>query len=94
MKSPYGIAKELGISPQAVYKKLTDEFIIQLDNHIQPNEKGGYLLDAEGERLLKGLFSPVEQPTIKLIEPAKQVNQPLLNQLNIENDFLRKRIEI
>ena len=91
MKSPYKIAREIGVSPQAVYKKLTKEFINKLNNHIQRKESGKYLLDDVAERVLKELFNqtiqPVEQPKIESVE------QPLLNQLNSENSFLRQRVE-
>lgn len=91
-KSPYKIAKELGVSPQAVYKKITEEFINELNNHIQHNEEGKYLLDDVAEKELKKMFSPVEQPVKQPID--EQVNQPLLNQLMSENNFLRQRIEL
>ena len=91
MKSPYKIAREIGVSPQAVYKRLTEEFINKLDNHIQRKENGKYLLDDVAERVLKELFNqvvqPVQQPNIESVE------QPLLNQLNNENSFLRQRVE-
>jgi chromosome segregation ATPase len=87
MKSPYRIAQEIGVSPQAVYKRLTPEFIRQLNNHIKRNEKGKYLLDEEAEKAVKALFNAVEQLDQQTDE------QPLLNQLNSENAFLRQRVE-
>ena len=91
MKSPYQIAKEIKVSPQAVYKKLTDEFNNQFNDHIQRTEKGKYLLDEVAEQALKELFNQVVQPVQQqTIEP---VQQSLLNQLNTENSFLRARIE-
>jgi len=103
MKSPYQIAKELSVSPQAVYKRLTDEFNNQFNNHIQRTPTGQYKLDAVAERGLKALFNPaiepVQQPTIEpvqqpAVEVVEPVQQPLLNQLNSENSFLRTRIEL
>ena len=91
MKTPYKIAKEIGVTPQAVYNKLTPEFIIPLNNHIQRNEKGKYSLDAVAEGKLKGLFNLLVQP----IEQSNElVEQALLNQLNSEIAFLRKQVEI
>jgi hypothetical protein len=91
VKSPYQIAKELKVSPQAVYKKLTDAFNNQFNNHIQRTEKGKYLLDEVAEQALKDMFNKLVQPVQQQnIEP---VEQPLLNQLNTENSFLRTRIE-
>jgi hypothetical protein len=91
MKTPYKIAKEIGVTPQAVYNKLTPEFTTLLSNHIQRNEKGKYSLDAVAEGKLKGLFNLLVQPIEQTIEP---VEQALLNQLNSENAFLRKQVEI
>jgi len=100
MKSPYKIAKELKVSPQAVYKRMTDEFNNKFNNHIQRTPQGKYLLDGVAEKALKGLFrlvvEPVEQPTIEPVkQPVKQRSDShLLNQLNNENNFLRTRIEV
>ena len=92
MKSPYQIAKELNVSPQAVYKRMTSEFINQYSNHIQRTEKGKYKLDEVAEEGLKVLFNQIIQPVQQQnIEPEEQ---PLLNQLNSENSFLRSRIEV
>ena len=98
MKSPYQISKELGVSPQAVYKRMTDEFNNQFNNHIQRTSKGKYKLDAVAELALRSLFNQVQQPEFNsCIEPVQQpkeeVQQPLLNQLNSENTFLRSRVE-
>jgi myosin heavy subunit len=79
------------VSPQAVYKKLTKEFINKLDNHIQLKESGKYLLDDVAERDLKELFNQTIQPVEQL--KIESVEQPLLNQLNSENSFLRQRVE-
>ena len=98
MKSPYQIAREIGVTPQAVYKKLTNEFTNSLKDHIQRLENGKYLLDETAERTLKLLFNQVEHK----IEQSDnnqvgQIEQPLLNrlnsQLNSENSFLRTRVE-
>ena len=75
------------MSPQAVYKKLTDEFINQFNNHIQRTTEGKYLLNEVAETALKELFNQV-------VQPHQQVQQqPLLNQFKIENSFLRDRVE-
>ena len=92
MKSPYQIAKEIGVSPQAVYKKLTDDFNIQLNNHIQRTSSGRYLLDSVAEEFLKGLFNQDEQPVVQ--SGIEHVEQLLFNQLHNENSFLRQRIEV
>jgi len=92
MKTPYQIAKELNVSPQAIYKRLTYEFNNQFNNHIQRTQKGRYLLDEVAAQGLKDLFNQVQQSVQQqTIEP---VVQPLLNQLNTENVFLRQRIDV
>lgn len=95
MKSPYKISKEIGVSPQAVYKKLDSQFIKQYATHIQRGSNGKYLLDVDAEMALKGLFDQVEQPVQQSIEQSvvQLVDQQLYNQLKDENNFLRKRIE-
>ncbi|MCL2593377.1 MAG: hypothetical protein FWD82_08455 [Defluviitaleaceae bacterium] len=92
MKSPYKISQEIGVSPQAVYKKLTNEFINKFNNHMQRKEKGKYLLDEVAEKALKELFNQIVQPVQQ--ENIEQIQQPLLNQLNSENMFLKARIEM
>jgi len=91
MKSPYQIAKELKVSPQAVYKRMTDEFTNQYSNHIQRSAKGKYKLDEVAEKGLKDLFNQVAQPVKQYYND--QVEQSLLNHLTIENSFLRSRVE-
>jgi hypothetical protein len=93
MKTPYQIAKELKVSPQAVYKRLTDEFINQVGYHIQRTEKGRYLLDEFAEQKLKNLFGQVQQPSLNQFDPLYKIEQSLLNQLHTENAFLRARVE-
>jgi len=91
LKSPYKISKEVGVSPQAVYKKLTDEFINQFNNHIQRTTEGKYLLNDVAETALKELFNHVVQPVQQ--HKVELVEQQLLNQLSTENSFLRDRVE-
>ncbi len=92
MKSPYQIAKELNVSPQAVYKKLTSEFTDKLTNHIQRTPEGKYSLDEVAEKALKNRFNQVAQQMQQ--HTVESIEQQLLNQLNTENKFLRERIEV
>jgi|GEM_PF-3163675 len=94
MKSPYQIAKELKVSPQAVYKRMTDEFNNQYEDHIERAQSGKYKLDAVAEEALKELFNQVKQPLQQHdMQPIEQPTQSLVNQLNTENEFLRVRVE-
>ncbi|MCL1883015.1 MAG: hypothetical protein FWF81_04585 [Defluviitaleaceae bacterium] len=94
MKTPYQIAKELKVSPQAVYKRMNDKFNNQYAENIQRTTKGTYVLDGIAEEALKGLFNkdiqPSQQPTI---EPDEQRLSDSLNLLHSENTFLRARVE-
>jgi len=94
MKSPYKIAKELNVSPQAVYKRMSEQFNNEFNNHIQRTTTGQYKLDDVAERALKALFNQVVEPVEDLVvEPVEQLNESLLNQMNSENSFLRARVE-
>jgi len=94
MKTPYRIAQELGVSPQAVYKKLTADFLKQYAEGIevvQYKTKGGskpkYRLDLAAERALKNSFNSVQQ----LVD--EKVEYSLLNQLNSEIAYLRQKLD-
>jgi hypothetical protein len=62
MKSAYQIAKDLGITPQAIYKRIFKPAILkQLEGHY---EKVGRIhkFDEEAEKIIKELYNPVVQP--------------------------------
>jgi predicted DNA-binding protein YlxM (UPF0122 family) len=102
VKSPYQIAKELNVSPQAVYQKI-DRMQETLNKYIQRRGKK-MLIDEQGESLIKSSFpNNVEQvieqlkaSSLDTIEQAKlnTVEQVLNKQLNTENSFLRARVEV
>jgi len=103
MKSPYQVAKEIGVTPQAVYKRLTPELLNQLGKHIQLKENGKYLLDVVAEGFLKSQFNKVVQTPIEIaepetIEPVEQNKTQKEGQVTSvhdrEIDFLRARIEV
>jgi hypothetical protein len=96
MKTPYKISKELGVSPQAVYKKITDEFNNQFNNHMQKYDNGKLLLDEVAEQALRALFEKTIEPTIEpVVEPTiEPVVQQLLNQKDAEISYLRLRVEV
>jgi len=98
MKSPYQIAKECGVSSQAVYQKI-DRMKEQLTPHIQRDGKK-ILLNIQGENLLKSTFLNIVEQDIKQekkkIEYSieQSIEQGLLKQLNIENEYLREQNKI
>jgi len=94
MKTPYAIAKELNVSPQAVYKKLTPSFLSQQGENIETvvydtksGKKSKYRLNATAEQVLKQTFGAVVQSVDELVD------EKLLNQLNSEITFLRSQVE-
>jgi len=92
-KSAYKIAHELGVTPQAVYKRLTPELLNQLSDHIVKPGDNKIRFYPEGERIVKELFNHVVEPVVQpSIEP---VQQPLLNQYDSEIvELLKKNIDI
>jgi len=100
-KSAYQIAKEVGVTPQALYKRLTNTVLNQLADHMQRGEgkQKGYRFDEEGERAIKALFGVDDtiQPTIEPdIQPfgehvGQPVGEPLYNIMQGQLDFLRSQ---
>jgi hypothetical protein len=85
MKSAYKIAKEIGITPQAIYKRLTPEFIQAQQPHV--NEKDGKtLFDEYAEQDIKRMFNRVEQPK----ENAKNVQQPSIEFVVQPNEIIEQ----
>jgi len=74
MKSVIQIAREINISPQAIYKrfKAHPELIEELQQHI--TFEGGMKFDAEGETAVKTLFNGKNKEVDNQVE--KVVNQP------------------
>lgn len=96
LKSPYRLAKEIGVTNQAVYKKINGALSNQLDNHIQRTSNGKILLDAAAEEIIRQSFQevvqPIEQP---IVQPSiSPLDNRLDSHLLQENSFLRQRIEM
>ena len=60
MKSAYRIAKEIGVTPQAIYKRLTPDFKAQLANHIV-KKNNITLFDDIAEQQIRQAFNKVDQ---------------------------------
>jgi hypothetical protein len=90
MKSAYQIAKEIGVTPQAVYKKLTPELLNQLANNVVQLDSG-YRFNEEGEWRIKGIFGI--EPTIEpVVEPVVEpVQQQLISWLQSELEKANQR---
>ena len=84
MKSLNAIAKEIGVSPQAVYKKVSTGLLNQLNIEFKL-VRGGIRLNDAGVEAVKALFvstveQPVEQPLNNEIEYLRSQNEMLLRQ--------------
>ena len=60
MKSAYRIAKEIGVTPQAIYKRLTPDFKAQLAEHIV-KKNNITLFDDIAEQQIKQAFNKIDQ---------------------------------
>ena len=97
MKSAYKIAKEIGVSPQAIYKRLTTDFKAQLADHIEENGNKT-LFDEIAEQQIKRAFNkadqaigigdvkqPVDEPVYRLVEqPSIQLHTNGSSTLDID----------
>ena len=97
MKSAYQIAKEIGVSYQAVYKRLTPELMDRLSDHVQQRKKKKYF-DEYAEAAIKAIYKPVNERTRQADEPVnertRQADESLFNRLSIqlhgEIEYLRR----
>jgi hypothetical protein len=84
MRSVSEIAKDLRITPQAVYKKVHNQLKNELKGHVHKDGKGKTLIDEEGEQIIKGSLNRDSQPF------KQPDSQPGENQLNNEFVLLLK----
>lgn len=90
MKTVAEIAKELQVTPQAVYKRL-NLFNNRFKTHIHKGLKGEKLLDADGESILKEMFRPAE--TTSSTTDDKLFINSLLEQLKVKDQQLQEKDE-
>jgi CTP-dependent riboflavin kinase len=102
MKTPYQIAKELGVSSQAVYQKI-ERMQEKLEPYIQREDKK-MQIDQQGEELLKSTFTkPSEQENMQVnvartlaqddTNVERRAEQCLLKQLTVETEYLREQVK-
>lgn len=77
MKSPYQIAKEIGVSHQSVYRRLETTLRNEMQGHVHTSEKGKMLIDADGEEIIRNSFAKQEET---------------VSQSETEVEFLRKQV--
>ena len=91
MKSVNQIAREIELSPQAIYKRLKSypELIEELGSHV--TFKGGMKFDSEGELAVKSLFLGKDVPSLN------QVDNQVLNRVdNVVNlvELVDKQVDL
>lgn len=102
MKKIIEIARELGITPQAVYKKINKQLSKELETHVHKGEKNELLIDEEGQAIIKNsVKSNVIKPTRSRlvtnyeaqIETLLKRNNELQQELNQERKYSHEQIE-
>lgn len=91
MKSISEIARELKITPQAVYKKVNNQLKTKLKNHIHKDASGKTLIDEDGQAIIKLSVLRSSQPV------ENQSSQSVVNQIEQENELfnlLKEQLKI
>lgn len=101
MKTVSELAKELNVTPQAIYKRLNKTLKTELKRHVQTDESGKKVITSDGVALIKRSFeqdlnafktdSKQEQPEI--IEHMKQEIEYLRKQLSQKDELIAKKDE-
>lgn len=60
MKKVSEVAKELGVSPQSIYKRINNTFKQRLKEHVHKDEGGKTLIDTEGIEIIRESFKPTD----------------------------------
>ena len=74
------VSKQIGVSPQAVYKKINKTFVNELKDYIS-NESGKTLIYDEGLKILKDSFK------------STNVNQQLKNGSTMDNNTYQELVK-
>lgn len=84
MKTVAEIAKEIGVTPQAVYKRINNQLKTSLKGSLNKGLKGETLLDVDGERIIKEAFKPVDNQFKQPVD--NQFINGLMNQLKVKDE--------
>lgn len=95
MKTVSEIAKEIGVTPQAVYKRLNNQLKTSLKGRLHKGLKGETLIDADGERIIKESFKQVVKPFNETSSTTvdKQFINSLMEQLKVKDQQLQEKDE-
>lgn len=105
MKTVSELAKELGVSPQAIYKRINDTLKVDLNKHIQKDKRQRTVITTTGEELIKRSFEHVQtaietdsnrvQTAFKegLNEKLESVQNERLQEFKEQVDRLNKELE-
>ena len=103
MKKVSELAKELGVSPQSIYKRINKTFKQQLKQHVHKDESGKTLIDSGGEEIIKRSFKrkddePFNEPFTDTFKEflVKQVEEKdrQISELMKQNESLTNKLEI
>ena len=86
MKTVSEIAKEMGVSPQAVYKKINGSMGAELKKHLHKDKRGRTVIDSTGARLLMGKGSAKDPSSTKQKKPVDNSMSTLLMEQLREKD--------
>jgi len=99
MKKVSELAKELGVSPQSIYKRINKTFKQQLKQHVHKDESGKTLIDSGGEEIIKRSFKRKDdEPFTDTFKEflMKQVEEKdrQISELMKQNESLTNKLEI
>ena len=89
MKTVAQVAKELQVTPQAIYNRINKTFKTELKQHVKKDNGGKTVISEAGVELIKRSF---EQVLNEFETGFKQVETDIAEHLRQENEYLRKQL--
>ena len=93
MKSISTLARELKVSPQAVYKKVNNQLSTKLKGHVH-KENGKTVIDEDGEKIIRESFiQSVDNEFNSVENQANQLIQVLQQQLAAKDQQIENLLQ-
>lgn len=89
MKTVSELAKEIGVTPQAIYKRINKTLKTELKQHVKKDNSGKIVIAIDGVDLIKRSF---EQDLNAFTTDSKQVQPEIIEHMRQEIDYLRKQL--